>query len=154
MEIPMQPVPPTVKNDVDRDIYHSTQLGRATIKEVTASIGELRSLAISLKAGSSETPAYITLAYRALEEAGMWLGKALQSLDGGVSVYDKATTSEVREIGTPRPGLGAVMEFAHANREDAKESAQTRHPITGERTVPVPGCSCTMCSQLRSPVAG
>ncbi len=32
------------------------------------------------------------LTYRHLEDASMRLGKILQHLDGGVSVYDKATT--------------------------------------------------------------
>lgn len=34
----------------------------------------------------------VMLAYRHLEDASMRLGKVLQALDGGVSVYDKATT--------------------------------------------------------------
>lgn len=36
-----------------------------------------------------EFNANIMLAYRHLEDARMRLGKALQALDGGVSVYDK-----------------------------------------------------------------
>jgi hypothetical protein len=32
------------------------------------------------------------LAYRHLEDASMRLGKVMQALDGGVSVYDRATT--------------------------------------------------------------
>jgi hypothetical protein len=39
-----------------------------------------------------ERGANITLAYRHLEDASMRLGKALQAIDGGVSVYDRATT--------------------------------------------------------------
>jgi hypothetical protein len=34
----------------------------------------------------------VMLAYRHLEDASMRLGKAIQALDGGVSVYDKRTT--------------------------------------------------------------
>jgi hypothetical protein len=34
----------------------------------------------------------ITISYRHLEDAGSRLGKAIQAKDGGVSVYDKATT--------------------------------------------------------------
>lgn len=37
----------------------------------------------------SEAIANVTLAYRHLEDASMRLGKAIQALDGGVSVYDK-----------------------------------------------------------------
>jgi hypothetical protein len=38
----------------------------------------------------SEAFANATLAYRHLEDASMRLGKAIQALDGGISVYDKA----------------------------------------------------------------
>lgn len=41
---------------------------------------------------SPEAIANLTLAYRHLEDASMRLGKAIQAADGGVSVYDKATT--------------------------------------------------------------
>lgn len=41
---------------------------------------------------TDEALANVMLAYRHLEDASMRLGKALQALDGGVSVYDKATT--------------------------------------------------------------
>jgi len=37
----------------------------------------------------SEVAANATLAYRHLEDASMRLGKAIQALDGGTSVYDK-----------------------------------------------------------------
>lgn len=37
----------------------------------------------------TEQMANMTLAYRHLEDASMRLGKAIQALDGGVSVYDK-----------------------------------------------------------------
>lgn len=36
-----------------------------------------------------EVIANVTLAYRHLEDASMRLGKAIQAIDGGVSVYDK-----------------------------------------------------------------
>lgn len=39
-----------------------------------------------------EVMANLTLSYRHLEDASMRLGKVLQALDGGVSVYDKDTT--------------------------------------------------------------
>jgi len=37
----------------------------------------------------SEAVANVTLAFRHLEDASMRLGKAIQALDGGVSIYDK-----------------------------------------------------------------
>ena len=40
----------------------------------------------------SEMIANLTLSYRHLEDASMRFGKAIQAKDGGVSVYDKATT--------------------------------------------------------------
>lgn len=102
----MQPVPETVKGDVDRDIYRSAQIVRATLKQIIEDLGGTRQHVIDNKAGNSETIANVTLAYRHLEDASMRLGKVLQSLDGGVSVYDKATVPEVREVGTPRQGRG------------------------------------------------
>lgn len=39
-----------------------------------------------------EVLANLTLAYRCLEDASMRMGKAIQARDGGVSVYDRATT--------------------------------------------------------------
>lgn len=39
-----------------------------------------------------EVGANVVLAYRHLEDASMRLGKAIQALDGGISVYDKRTT--------------------------------------------------------------
>jgi hypothetical protein len=38
---------------------------------------------------NGEATANVMLAYRHLEDASMRLGKAIQALDGGVSVYDK-----------------------------------------------------------------
>ena len=43
-------------------------------------------------ASNSEAIANVMLAYRHLEDASMRLGKVIQALDGGVSVYDKRTT--------------------------------------------------------------
>ena len=43
-------------------------------------------------AAEPEAIANLMLAYRHLEDASMRLGKVLQALDGGVSVYDKRTT--------------------------------------------------------------
>jgi hypothetical protein len=41
---------------------------------------------------NGEAIANVMLAYRHIEDASMRLGKAIQALDGGVSVYDKRTT--------------------------------------------------------------
>ena len=40
------------------------------------------------KDNNEEAGMNVLLAYRHLEDAGMRLGKAIQALDGGVSVYD------------------------------------------------------------------
>lgn len=61
---------------------------RAVIKSVAEA-----TLAIKSQPGlPPEAIANIMLAYRHLEDALMRLGKVLQALDGGVSVYDKSTT--------------------------------------------------------------
>lgn len=44
-----------------------------------------------------EVVANITLAYRHLEDASMRLGKAIQAIDGGVSVYDKSQVPSTGE---------------------------------------------------------
>ena len=60
---------------------------RAEIKTVAAAV-----LAIKTDTSNGEAIANIMLAYRHLEDASMRLGKVIQALDGGVSVYDKLTT--------------------------------------------------------------
>jgi hypothetical protein len=60
---------------------------RANIKTIAA---EVRALKEGLTDG--EAIANVMLAYRHLEDASMRLGKVIQALDGGVSVYDKRTT--------------------------------------------------------------
>ena len=60
---------------------------RGAIKDTAADTLALRNGMIA-----PEGIANIMLAYRHLEDASMRLGKVLQALDGGVSVYDKRTT--------------------------------------------------------------
>ena len=50
---------------------------------------------LALKPGVVTNPeaiANVMLAYRHLEDASMRLGKVIQALDGGASVYDRRTT--------------------------------------------------------------
>ena len=47
---------------------------------------------LPINADTGEIIANIMLTYRHLEDASMRLGKVLQAVDGGVSVYDKETT--------------------------------------------------------------
>lgn len=56
---------------------------RRRLKAITEDLGVHR-----LQAQPSEVAANITLAYRHLEDASLRLGKAIQALDGGTSVYD------------------------------------------------------------------
>ena len=60
---------------------------RAEIKKIAATV-----LAMKANMDNGEAIANVMLAYRHLEDASMRLGKAIQALDGGVSVYDKRTT--------------------------------------------------------------
>lgn len=64
------------------------------VNEQRADIKSLAADVLALKAGMSdgEAIANVMLAYRHLEDASMRLGKVIQALDGGVSVYDKRTT--------------------------------------------------------------
>jgi hypothetical protein len=57
------------------------------IKTVAADVLALKSVC-----DNGEAIANVMLAYRHLEDASMRLGKAIQALDGGVSVYDGKTT--------------------------------------------------------------
>jgi hypothetical protein len=57
---------------------------RANVKDVAAEVWGLRG-----EVAEAEAIANVMLAYRHLEDASMRLGKVLQALDGGVSVYDK-----------------------------------------------------------------
>jgi hypothetical protein len=93
----MKPVPDTVTDPGAQMLYRATQELRATIKLVAVDGDSLRKTAIAMPndvAGvdRGEVIANATLAYRHLEDASLRLGKALQALDGGVSVYDRATT--------------------------------------------------------------
>jgi hypothetical protein len=64
------------------------------INDLRGAIKETAEAALLLKVGTAnaEALANIMLAYRHLEDASMRLGKVIQALDGGVSVYDKRTT--------------------------------------------------------------
>jgi hypothetical protein len=65
---------------------------RREIKAVGSKINILRKSDFSNEPGTDrgEIIANITLAYRHLEDSALRLGKAIQELDGGTSVYDKA----------------------------------------------------------------
>lgn len=79
-------------------MIHKLNEARKQIKAVAETVAELRKLchpaerANPLSPVGAETAPNIVLAYRHLEDASMRLGKAIQSEDGGVSVYDKETT--------------------------------------------------------------
>jgi hypothetical protein len=63
------------------------------VNEARKSIKDVAAAVLTLKGGANgEAIANVMLAYRHLEDASMRLGKVLQALDGGVSVYDKETT--------------------------------------------------------------
>jgi hypothetical protein len=60
---------------------------RTQIKDAATDV-----LAMKVGMTDSEAIANVMLAYRHLEDASMRLGKVIQALDGGISVYDKKTT--------------------------------------------------------------
>ena len=63
---------------------------RRELKDVADRIGALRpEPGMSLASIPPEAYANVTIAFRHLEDASMRLGKVIQALDGGVSVYDK-----------------------------------------------------------------
>ncbi len=86
----MSTVPSTVPEGL-HNTYRAANDLRARIKVIAMDANTLRHFAGTMKA-DPEAIANATIAYRCLEDASMRLGKVLQALDGGVSVYDKATT--------------------------------------------------------------
>jgi hypothetical protein len=91
-------VPESVTDPLAREFYEEANKLRAQIKDIAHLTNGLRIRLRNLVPSSGgEEIANATLAYRHLEDASMRLGKVLQALDGGVSVYDKPTTVE-----TPR----------------------------------------------------
>lgn len=62
---------------------------RGHIHELGERVLHFRRAPINHATDINECRANLTLAYRHLEDARMRLGKAIQSIDGGVSVYDK-----------------------------------------------------------------
>jgi hypothetical protein len=98
-------IPTTVVGNIPRGLYEAANQLRADIKAIAARAEALRksirvqpALADVESAVNGEVIANAALAYRHLEDASMRFGKMMQALDGGVSVYDKATT------------VGAVMD--------------------------------------------
>lgn len=91
----MATIPETVAAS-NRGLYVQANDIRAAIKLAASLTFGLLSQAKS-GAAPGEAIANATLAYRHLEDASMRLGKMLQALDGGVSVYDKTTTVDVQE---------------------------------------------------------
>lgn len=64
---------------------------RRDLKAITGHLGNY----IDPNDERSEVVANLTLAYRHLEDASMRLGKAIQAIDGGISVYDKTQVPDV-----------------------------------------------------------
>jgi hypothetical protein len=64
---------------------------RREIKAIAEKVWALKLSASMLASDPTPSEAYanVILAYRHLEDASMRLGKAIQALDGGASVYDK-----------------------------------------------------------------
>lgn len=80
-------------NDIDR-----VNDARRSVKATAAIVAEMRGSGFSFgldgypdQKAAGEAMANVTLAYRHLEDASMRLGKAIQALDGGISVYDRET---------------------------------------------------------------
>jgi hypothetical protein len=62
---------------------------RRELKPIAEKLWELRRPPMGGLGEPAEAYANVTIAYRKLEDASMRLGKAIQALDGGISVYDK-----------------------------------------------------------------
>lgn len=86
-------VPDSVTTDYARWLYEECNGYRRELKAVGDRVDALRrSPHLREPSLDIDVGANIALAFRSIEESSMRLGKALQALDGGVSVYDKGTT--------------------------------------------------------------
>jgi hypothetical protein len=83
--------PDSVKGDFARGLYSDVNSLRREIKDTAKFVDAMRKDP-EIRSLDGDVGANITLAYRHLEDASMRLGKALQALDGGVSVYDREST--------------------------------------------------------------
>lgn len=75
------------------DVIERVSRERRAILMVAGSVKSLQAAVLNLQsstvADAGEALANVMLAYRHLEDARMRLGKVIQALEGGVSVYDK-----------------------------------------------------------------
>lgn len=84
----------------ENSLYDDIGKCRKQIKNIAALVNELRKQSKASTVFSTvfndpdmnEVIANIELSYRHLEDASMRLGKTLQALDGGISVYDRTDT--------------------------------------------------------------
>jgi hypothetical protein len=86
-------VPASVEGQDARALYDAIVTERLQLKQLADRVRALGRSGIAAQAKAEvigETIANCVLAFRHLEDASMRLGKALQALDGGVSVYDRA----------------------------------------------------------------
>jgi hypothetical protein len=65
---------------------------RRELKPFAEKVRALWDLAVPVTDSEQEAAANLMLAYRHLEDASMRLGKTIQAIDGGVSVYDRTQT--------------------------------------------------------------
>ncbi|HTJ62110.1 MAG TPA: hypothetical protein VL333_13045 [Candidatus Saccharimonadales bacterium] len=86
--------PSTVTSDTARELYKDVNAIRRALKDIGRDLDQMRRDPMLRQATlfDQDVGANITIAFRDLESASMRLGKALQAIDGGVSVYDKETT--------------------------------------------------------------
>lgn len=84
-----------MEQDAKQYLKENINFARKAIKKDAELVKKYQTVAMGMQnpdVDKGEVIANVTLAYRHLEDASMRLGKALQALDGGESVYDKETT--------------------------------------------------------------
>jgi hypothetical protein len=78
------------------EVYTAANNLRRRLKAIGADAKELRTKALTAKmalvSDRAEAIANATIGYRHIEDASMRIGKMLQAIDGGISVYDRDTT--------------------------------------------------------------
>jgi hypothetical protein len=71
----------------DAEVKDAANELRVSLKSAAEAV-----LALKGATSNSEALANVMLTYRHLEDASMRLGKVIQAIDGGASVYDRRTT--------------------------------------------------------------
>lgn len=124
-------IPGSVTGSGPRLMYGAANDARVDLKRVAMAVDAMRdtmmdALTTVPAKQRGDAAANIVIAFRAIEDASMRLGKVMQALDGGISVYDKQSV-----VGAPGPcsivlDLGTPEELVDMDQETLDHRIQDR----------------------------